>query len=146
MDGASFRSLIEGSEEPIHDSLFFEIGATRAILKGDWKYLAFRVPEHLQDMSPEERAQTFRRARDPQAPFSHMIDIPGGRGTEQRPIRHYRHYHDPDQLYNLKLDPGEQNNLADDPNYAAKLSELKAELTQYLKQVPGPFGEFVGSS
>ena len=57
-----------------------------------------------------------------------------------------RHYHDKDQLYNLKKDPGEQSNLAGNPLHAGKLAEMKADLTEYLKQVPGSFGEFIEGS
>ena len=50
-------------------------------------------------------------------------------------------YFDADQLYDLEADPKEQRNLAGKPEHAEKLEEMKAELQQYLKKLPGSFGE-----
>lgn len=159
MDGRSFRDLLEGEEEtPLHDSLYFEIGCSRAVLKGQWKYLAVRFPNEIRNM-PRERRQAIvdkyvaRRdgALEKDArpfvgvdkPFGHIGDMPGGRGSEQPAIRFYgKHYHDADQLYDLSTDPDEQNNLAGDPKYAEILSMMKKELRRLLMQVPGGFGEF----
>ena len=38
------------------------------------------------------------------------------------------------ELYNLKEDPNEKNNLINDPKYASIVAELKAELARLLKQ------------
>ena len=38
------------------------------------------------------------------------------------------------ELYNVKDDPNDDHNLIDDPRYAAKLNELKAELERLMKQ------------
>lgn len=41
------------------------------------------------------------------------------------------------ELYNLKSDPHETNNLIDDPGCAGKLAELKAELERLMKETGG---------
>ena len=38
------------------------------------------------------------------------------------------------ELYDLKADPGEINNLIDDPTYKGKIDELKAELARLMKE------------
>ena len=38
-----------------------------------------------------------------------------------------------EELYNLKADPWEMNNLADDPKYAAKLTELRGAVDQWIE-------------
>ncbi|MHC4483451.1 MAG: sulfatase family protein, partial [Planctomycetota bacterium] len=38
------------------------------------------------------------------------------------------------ELYNLRKDPGEIRNLIDNPAYAAKVVELKAELNRLMKE------------
>jgi hypothetical protein len=78
---------------------------------------------------------------DPNAPFSHISLIPGGGGAEAASTGRYAGYYDADQLYDLSQDPGEQNNLADDLEYADKLREMKGELVKYLEQLPGGFSD-----
>ena len=159
LDGRSFRPLLEGDDDsPLHDSLYFEIGCSRAVLKDQWKYLAVRFPAEIRNMPREQRrklAEKYIAQRDRggesdvrsfvgvDKPFSHIGDMPGGRGSEQPAINFYaKHYNDADQLYDLSTDPDEQNNLAADPNHAATLEMMKAELRRHLEQVPGGFGEF----
>ena len=43
------------------------------------------------------------------------------------------------ELYDLKTDPGEMNNLVNDPEYQEILGELKSELEKYLDALPGKF-------
>lgn len=54
----------------------------------------------------------------------------------------YPNYFERDQLYNLKTDPMEQNNLAKDPEYNEILTEMNLSLTAYVKEFPHRFGEF----
>ena len=44
IDGRSML-IATRKDEPIHNSLYFEVGATRAILKDGKKYLVFKAPE-----------------------------------------------------------------------------------------------------
>jgi len=76
---------------------------------------------------------------DPMAPFSHVQLVPGGSDAEHMSMEKYPAFYDADQLYNIKLDPEEQKNLAKDPEFAAKLKELKADLSALLKTMPGTF-------
>jgi arylsulfatase A-like enzyme len=155
LDGVSLMPLLAGDRAELHDSLFFEIGHTRAVCTSKWKYLAFRIPPSKQ-MTPEEKLRVSRRyaankmAREDKqfeimadAPLSHM-GFPGGQGTERgNAVKTYaRHYYDADQLYDLENDPGERSNLASDPAHRATLHEMKALLTRHLAGVPGTFAEF----
>jgi N-acetylglucosamine-6-sulfatase len=38
------------------------------------------------------------------------------------------------ELYNLSKDPGETRNLIDEPRYATKVTELRAELKRLMKE------------
>ncbi len=153
-DGQSFRPVLAGEAEGVHDSLYFEMGYARAVRMGDWKYLALRYPEWAEKMPLERRrralenlnANLLRRGRpiiteDPTAPFSHVTLTPGGGDAERASTGKNPAYYDPDQLYNLADDPGEQRNLAADPEHAAKLAEMKAELTRHLANLPGGFAD-----
>jgi arylsulfatase A-like enzyme len=153
-DGVSFRPALEGNDEPIHESLYFEMGYTRAVVKGKWKYLAVRYPERARTMSLEERTRVLQQfnakqrehtkrilTTDPTAAFSHISLIPGGGGAEAASTGKRAGYYDPDQLYDLASDPGEQHNLADDPQYASVLEDMQRELRTYLDDLPGGFAE-----
>jgi hypothetical protein len=152
------KPILRGSDQDIHRSLYFEIGYTRAVLKGDWKYIALRPSKELMNLNYEERKKLLeeynerRRARgkristaDPGDPFGHLGAVPGGSDIDNRAMQgHEKHYFDADQLYNLKDDPNEQNNLALDERYQEKLNEMKAELKRHLMKVPGAFAGFKG--
>ena len=153
-DGVSFKPVLEGDKEYSRTSAYYELGYVRGIRKGDFKYIALRYPESVQNMSLEERqkrldrfnASQIRRGKevyteDPMAPFSHIQLIPGGGDAEHPAMSQYPAFYDADQLYNIARDPREQVNLASNPEYAEKLKEMKAALTAKLETLPGTFGE-----
>ena len=153
-DGRSFRPVLEAKAEEIHDSLYFEMGYTRGVRKGRWKYVALRYPERARNMSLAERKAILERSNaklrergkkvrciDPSAPFSHISLIPGGGDAEAASTGKYAGYYDADQLYDLSSDPGEQKNLANNPKYSGILDQMKRELKKYLDQLPGGFAE-----
>jgi arylsulfatase A-like enzyme len=154
LDGVSFRPVLENQAREVHESLYFEMGYTRAVRKGDWKYLALRYTKEARDMPLARRQQILNRVNanlkkhgkrihstNPADPFSHISAVPGGGDAEHASMGKYPGYYDADQLYNLADDPGEQHNLAADPAYAEKLAEMKRELQRYLAQLPGGFAE-----
>lgn len=153
-DGVSFRPALEGRTDPVHESLYFEMGFTRAVIKGKWKYLALRYPRRAEQMSLKQRAKILANfntrqrehdkrviTEDPTRPFSHISLIPGGGGAEAASTGKYPGYYDPDQLYDLQQDPRERTNLANDPQYATVLADMKRELMKYLDDLPGGFAE-----
>lgn len=162
LDGKSLVPLLTGSKNKVHDSLFMEIGYTRAICTRKWKYIAFRIPpsEHVPREKRIALQERYRRRKqekdaleesfkiDENAPVTHLGLVPGGSGTEQgNALKHYaKNYFDPDQLYDLENDPEEQNNLADNPKYVNVLREMRFLLKEHLDNVPGTFGEFKPSS
>ena len=128
VDGKSFVSVLNGHSEEIHDHLFFEIGATRAVLKDGWKYLAFRLPSTLDP--------------NPPLPYTHLADRPGGRGSEGPAKDFYPHYYESDQLYDINSDPFERHNLFADPGQHDRVQQLRQLLSKAVSDVPGTFAEF----
>ncbi len=153
-DGVDITPVLAGSEQEVRDALFFEVGYTRGVQKEGWKLVEVRYPPRAEAMSRRDRSEVLTRqtkqleARgrpiptdDPMAPFSHLFLIPGGADAEQVSIRRQPHYFDRTQLYDLSADPDEQRNLADQPEHAAKLAELRALLANHLLEMPGTFGD-----
>ena len=118
------------------------------------KYLALRYPEYVRNFTLEDRTEILKRFNehqieqdkkvhhtDPSLPYSHLQVIPGGGDAEQFSINKYACYYDADQLYDLSMDPKEQNNLFYAPVYADVARELKEELMKYLEDLPGNFAE-----
>jgi len=153
MDGTNLMPLLRGETTAVHDSLYFEIGHTRAVCTQKWKYLAFRIPPSRQ-MTLEQGKEWVKKyavnklrregkvvANKPEQPLSHL-GYPGGQNTEHGPMTRYKKvYYDPDQLFDLENDPGETRNLAAEPKYAGVLAQMMAELSKHLERVPGSFAE-----
>jgi arylsulfatase A-like enzyme len=59
-DGQSFLPYLEGKTPPKERQLYFELGYARGIRIGNWKYMAIRYPEALENMT---LAGTHRRSR-----------------------------------------------------------------------------------
>ena len=155
LDGQDLTGLLTGRTKTLRDSVYCEIGYTRAVCTDRWKYIAFRIPPSKQMTKAQRIAAVEKYAAnkaqredeefhaDPDAPLSHM-GFPQGQATEQANAlkKHAKTYFDADQLYDLENDPNEQRNLASDPAHKAKLVEMQALLKKHLAGVPGTFAEF----
>jgi arylsulfatase A-like enzyme len=157
MDGHSLRPVLTGETEQVHDSIYLEFGHTRTIIKDGWKYVALRYSDYTRKMDLDTRkawlesAEAYLRRcnepftfknNDPEAAFGQSGYIPDGWSHERIAMNNYPHYYDPDQLYDLEEDPGERQNLANDPAHAARLEEMKKLLCNHLENKAGGFAEF----
>ena len=155
LDGVDLAPLLTGASPTVRDSVYGEIGFSRGVRVGDWKYIALREPDFLKNMPLEVRQARIDQANKrikgenrkpfpnkPTDPFAHIGYLPGGWDNTWSAMKEHPAYFDVDQLYNLAADPDELNNLAADPSHADKLAELQAILATYLRDLPGRFGEF----
>ena len=138
-DGRSFRRALDGSPVPLHEDVFFELGFTRGVRVGDWKYIALRYPPQPERFALVNNPPHIQGVARPegQPAFGHI----GGNNNELAALRTQPAYFDRDQLYYLADDPREQRNLAGDTAHAAKLAEMKRALQRHLYRLPGGFGE-----
>ncbi len=138
-DGRSFRAALEGRNNPIHETVFFELGFTRGVRQGDWKYIALRYPPEPERFALVNNPPHLKGFTLPpgQPAFGHI----GGNNNELAALRTQPAYFDRDQLYSLRDDPHEQHNLAAEPQHAATLAAMKRELQRALARLPGGFGE-----
>jgi arylsulfatase A-like enzyme len=152
-NGKTFLPYLNG-EKQAPRVLYSELGYSRAIRKGNWKLLAVSYPEVLEKMSDAERKELLEKwnkerkrkhlnivTTDYKKPFSHLTPIPGGGDAEHESTGAYPGYYDKYQLYDLSKDPGEQKNLANNPEFAPKLEEMKLEMKKILDTLPGKFAD-----
>ena len=130
-DGQSIVAALKGDAAYRRDSLMLEITTERAVVTQDgFKYIAARyTPDVLVQVKAGKKFNHWCQPLE-QATHTYNAD------------KNYPGYFDLDQLYDLNADPGEQKNLAPNPGYAGKLTQLKEVLRNYSQQLPHPFGEF----
>lgn len=128
IDGKSILPLWEGKSNKIHDQLFFEYGWTRAVRTENWRYLALRYPPATEKLRKVRGNLYHNRQLEP-----HQHNI----------LLHHPNYWDPDQLYNLSIDPQETTNFAYDESHKDKLDSMKILMEGWLGTFGNhPFGEY----
>jgi len=135
IDGISFKDALFGSVSPIREFLVGELGHSRALKTKDWKYIAVRYPEALQQrIDAGEKFVGFR---------GDELDLPYL--TRNAHLGHYAsklnpHYFEADQLYHLKSDPEENENVF--LQHPEVSEQMKMLLGRELKKFEDrPFGE-----
>lgn len=127
-DGVDLTPVLAGTGTLARAAIYCEAGVARSVIKGDFRYLAFRpTPSQIAAMEggkAKAAFDTWGRER-------------GGDNTWLMPYK--PGFFDPDQLYDRRRDPLERHNLAADPAYATVLADLRAELERYLETMPTPF-------
>ncbi|MEO0454601.1 MAG: sulfatase-like hydrolase/transferase [Verrucomicrobiota bacterium] len=136
IDGISFKEALFGDDEPIRSVLLGELGHARAVKTKDWKYIATRYPQELQERIDQGETFTGFLGDPLELPYLTRNGHLGHHASEANP-----NYFDPDQLYDLRNDPEETKNVfAQNPEVAAKMQQaLSKELARFEGR---PFGEF----
>ena len=137
MDGLSFKAALLGDPAPIRQYLFSEMGHSRGIKSKDWKYIAVRYPDAVQKkIDAGVKFPNFENNPPLDRPYLTRNAHLGYWAASANP-----HYFEADQLYNLKTDREENENIfAQNPEVT---QQMKKELSNALNQFPDrPFGEF----
>ncbi len=137
LDGVSLKQTLNGNSNPVHDYLFFELGFARGVMTKDWKYITVRYNEETEKMVENGHVWTGWNKHTHTQPYyirnSHL-------GYHAALLN--EHYFERNQLYNLNIDPKEDNNIAAENH--KKVREMKKLLIRSLKSFPErPYGEFV---
>jgi hypothetical protein len=154
VDGKSLAPLLSDPDKIIHESVYCEIGHTRTVITEDYLFLSVRHPEEI--FTKEVREKRFKDVWSehnppedisPDSPYGHHGSCPGGPPPDQMGYKIVKNgprpfYYDPDQLYELKKDPLQTNNLVRDDDFLETTLEMKKLLTGYLNNLPGTFGEY----
>ena len=137
VDGKSLAEIIRGGEDPVHDSLFCELGYSRAVKTRDWKYIAIRYPKEIREKIAQGQKFNGWQGRNIDVPYLVANAHLGFHAARLNPS-----YFEVDQLYDLRKDPREERNVFHEKPKQAK--EMKALLTEYLRKFDNrPFGEFI---
>lgn len=147
LDGASFAPMLKGGPKPENwrRSLLLETSNIRAAVGEEWKYIANRPPADVWRKIEEDAGEALRTGRKRYVALDGVRNPHPGYVTEgirYSALADFPHYFDHDQLYHLATDVFEQDNLAGDPSYTARLTEMKEQLRTLLAPLPHTFAEF----
>ena len=137
LDGISLKEALNGNQEPVHEYLFFELGFARGVMTKDWKYITVRYDEKSKQQVEDGVVFTGWNGHKYKQPYyirnSHL-------GYHAALLN--EHYFEPDQLFDMENDPGENTNMA--AANPGKVKEMEKLLVKSLVSFPGrPYGEFV---
>lgn len=131
LDGQSFSSAASSCSTQLRQNVLIENVNSRAIVSGNYKYIANRLPG---------RATDEKELCGLVGWLAYQI---GTRRTMWWNLDQiFPSYFDADELYNLESDPLEQHNLISDPKEQENARRLRRELAEELRKLPHPFGEF----
>lgn len=137
MDGRSYRAVLQGSDAPIQDAIFAELGSARTVKTKKWKYIAVRYTQSDEDqIARGEKFPGFNGTPPTDRPYYSWNANLGYHAA-----RHNPRYFEADQLYDLEADPKEERNvIAQHPEVAAQMRE---RLATWLRTFPDrPYAEF----
>ncbi len=137
IDGRSYRAVLEGSDAPIQDAIFAELGFARAVKTPKWKYITVRygAAQEAKILRGEKFPGFYDSPPNARPYYAQNSDL-GYWAAKRNP-----HYFEDDQLYDLEADPKEEHNVfAEHPEVVA---ELRGRLAAWLRTFPErPYGEF----
>ena len=137
IDGVSLAKVLHGDRKPIHDHLFFELGYARGIIADGWKYIAVRYDKKTEAKIRKGISFVGWQGRKLKYPYYVRNQHLGYHSGLFHP-----HYFAKDQLYDLKNDPEEKENLFhSNPRKAEEMKNLLIKELQTFDQ--RPYGEMV---
>ncbi len=129
VDGYDLTPLLKNPEMAWRESVYSEVGYARCVVTDRYKYIAVRYPKAIQ--AKYDRGFTDEE----QAKIGYITNQGLCALGKTNP-----NYFTMDQLYDLKNDPMEQNNLADDESHTAIMAQMRELMECYLSQFEGrPF-------
>jgi arylsulfatase A-like enzyme len=135
IDGRSFAAVIRGEKQSHRDEVFathsgdreFNVYPIRCLRSGGWKYILNLHPEfqystHINRGGERDGLEYFRSWEEAAKTDSRA------RGIVQRYKQRPR-----EELYDLTTDPHELNNVADKPEHADRLAQMRAKVAAWMK-------------
>ena len=133
LDGRSFLSVLLGESSQHRDRVFashtgdgrMNRSPSRMLRTGDYKYMLNLAPEilyttHMDRVGDEGYWKSWREK--------------SFRNEHAASVLWRYHNRPAEELYDMTADPHELHNLAGDPQYAAKLEEMRADMAEWRRQ------------
>lgn len=137
-DGNSFLPVLLGKQAE-HRSEVFGVHTTRGIIRGTWIYpiRSVRTRNHklIWNLNHEQPFQNVLTANDGRSEYWNAWKRAAKNGNAKAGKLVEMYVHRPEfEFYDLRTDPYELTNLADDPAYADEIATLKPELEAWMEQ------------
>jgi N-sulfoglucosamine sulfohydrolase len=140
IDGRSFLPVLRGAEQKHRDQIFsthsgdgrMNVYPMRSLRTADWKYILNLHPEYAYTTHID-----LAKDRDGLKYWSTWLHAAESNDHSRRIVTRYRQ-RPAEELYNLRTDPHETNNLAADPAHTARLKSLRTDLEKIMNQHPDP--------
>ncbi len=137
LDGLSLKEVLDGSQKPVHDFLFFELGFARGVATKEWKYITVRYDEATREQVDKGVIFKGWNGHEHKIPYYIRNSHLGYHSALLNP-----NYFDQDQLYDMKNDPEEIQNLV--KSNPREVKKMKKMLVKSLESFPErPYGEFI---
>ncbi|MCK4920013.1 MAG: sulfatase-like hydrolase/transferase [Bacteroidales bacterium] len=147
IDGKSLLPLIKGETKTHRDKAYFVYNSRddakfvdphlseRAVCDGRYKLIWNMTPGSIQGIRSINGFDFgfAKTTKCPQLLYRSWLEQDHPDEHTQNMVQRYK-YHPEYQLFDLDKDPYEMNNLANDPQYASKVDELKSAITDWMTQ------------
>lgn len=130
LDGENVLPVLTGEKKkPDREFLFLEIASLRGAVSDQFKYIAFMPPPDL-----EQRLLDLRSLSRYQGALGALKKF------DEAAITNHPAYWEQEQVYDLRKDPAEKANLAQNPEFKEEVETLRAATIQWLKTFNRPYG------
>lgn len=138
IDGLSVVPVWRGQLDTLKTSILTESGFSKGIITKDFKYIAIRYNEEALNRGFKPPISGGMREHIENNSFEILWE----KGPFGQPRDNIGGIVDRDQLYDLRKDPGETQNLARNQDYQEVLKVMQSHLCDYVQAIGRPFGEF----
>lgn len=138
-DGKSLLPLLEGKAKKHHEFVFLEMHNSRAVVTDRWKLLLNRPTPEIQARMKADALRAEKENRPRQISWDGIDGKSKWDGVWFYTDRIFPNYFAENQLYDLKNDLFEQENLYLDPQRHATVKDLKRLLKDKVGSLPHAF-------
>lgn len=138
LDGLSIQPVWRGQTDTLKDAILTESGFSKGIITKEYKYIAIRYNQEALDRGFSPPLSGGIKEHLELGSF----DLLWEKNPYGQPRNNIGGIVDPDQLFDLREDPGETQNLCNNPVYKTVMAEMRLHLRQYVQAIGRPFGEF----